>query len=102
LSVAGNLIGTIDTSDFTDSTRSYSFTVTVSDQYQIAATSKEFTLNIDIPYTQTEYGNMTGHATSFIDQNIFYNIAQDPNINSPEFIFRPEDPNFGMKQNLTC
>jgi hypothetical protein len=97
LSVAGNLIGTIDTSDFTDSTRSYPFTVTVSDQYQIAATSKEFTLNIDIPYTQTEYGNMTGHATSFIDQNIFYNIAQDPNINSPEFIFRPEDPNFGMK-----
>ena len=98
LSVAGNLIGTIDPSDFADSTRSYSFTVTVSDQYQIAATSKEFTLNIDIPYTQTEYGNMTGHATSFIDQNIFYNIAQDPNINSPEFIFRPEDPNFGMKQ----
>ena len=42
---------------------------------------------------------MTGHATSFIDQNIFYNIAQDPNINSPEFIFRPEDPNFGMKKN---
>jgi hypothetical protein len=98
LSVAGNLIGTIDPSDFTDSTRSYSFTVTVSDQYQIAATSKEFTLNIDIPYTQIEYGNMTGHATSFIDQNIFYNIAQDPNINSPEFIFRSDDPNFGMKQ----
>jgi hypothetical protein len=87
LSVAGNLIGTIDPSDFT-----------VSDQYQIAATSKEFTLNIDIPYTQIEYGNMTGHATSFIDQNIFYNIAQDPNINSPEFIFRSDDPNFGMKQ----
>jgi hypothetical protein len=98
LSVAGNLIGTIDPSDFTDSTRSYSFTVTVSDQYQIAATSKEFTLNISIPYTQIEYGNMTGHATSFIDQNIFYNIAQDPNINSPEFIFRSDDPNFGMKQ----
>jgi len=98
LSVAGNLIGTIDPSDFTDSTRSYSFTVTVSDQYQIAATSKEFILNVSIPYTQTEYGNMTGHATSFIDQNIFYNIAQDPNINSPEFIFRSDDPNFGMKQ----
>ena len=61
------------------------------------ATSKEFTLNIDIPYTQTEYGNMTGHATSFIDQNIFYSIAQDPNINSPEYVYRPEDNNFGMK-----
>jgi len=97
LSEQGNLIGTIDPSDFTDSTRSYTFTVTVSDQYQSAATSKAFTLNIDIPYTKIEYGNMTGHATSFIDQNIFYNIAQDPNINSTEYIYRPEDTNFGMK-----
>jgi len=97
LSEQGNLIGAIDPSDFTDSTRTYTFTVTVSDQYQEAATSKEFTVNLDIPYTQTEYGNMSGHATSFIDQNIFYNIAQDPNINSVDNIFRPEDTNFGMK-----
>jgi len=103
LSEQGNLIGTIDPSDFRDpedSTTAYTFTftVTVSDQYQAAATSKEFTLNINIPYTQIEYGNMTGHATSFIDQNIFYNIAQDPNINSTDYIYRPEDANFGMKQ----
>ena len=71
--------------------------MTVSDQYQSAATSKEFTINLDIPYTQIEYGNMSGHATSFIDQNIFYNIAQDPNINSMDYIFRPEDNNFGMR-----
>jgi len=97
LSEQGNLIGTIDPSDFTDSTRAYTFTVTVSDQYQAAATSKEFTVNIDIPYTQIEYGNMSGHATSFIDQGIFYNIAQDPNINSIENVFRPDDTNFGMR-----
>ena len=97
LSDAGNLIGTIDPSDFSDSTRSFEFEVTVSDQYQASATKKTFTLNIDLPFTQIEYGNMTGHSTSFIDQNIFYNVAQDPNINSPEFIFRPEDTNFGMK-----
>jgi len=97
LSEQGNLIGAIDPSDFTDSTRAYTFTVTVSDQYQEAATSKEFTVNLDIPYTQTEYGNMSGHATSFIDQNIFYSIAQDPNINSVENMYRPEDPTFGMK-----
>jgi len=97
LSDAGNLIGTIDPSDFSDSTRAFTFTVTVSDQYQSAATSQEFTLNISIPYTTVEYGNMTGHATSFIDQNIFYNIAQDPNINSPEYVYRPEDPTFGMR-----
>ena len=97
LSPLGNLVGTIDPSDFTDSTRAYTFTVTVSDQYQAAATSKEFTVNIDIPFTQLEYGNMSGHATSFIDQNIFYSIAQDPNINSVDNIFRPEDENFGMR-----
>jgi hypothetical protein len=97
LSEQGNFLGTIDPSDFTDSTRAFTFTVTVSDQYQSAATSQEFTLNIDIPYTQIEYGNMSGHATSFIDQNIFYNISQDISINSPDYIFRPEDSNFGMK-----
>jgi hypothetical protein len=97
LSEQGNFLGTIDPSDFTDSTRAYTFTVTVSDQYQSAATSKEFTLNVDIPYTQVEYGNMSGHATSFIDQNIFYSISEDTSINSPEYIFRPEDSNFGMK-----
>jgi len=97
LSDQGNLLGTIDPSDFTDSTTSYTFTVTVSDQYQAAATSKEFTLSVEIPYNFVEYGNMSGHATSFIDQNIFYNIAQDPTINSVSNIFRPEDPSFGMK-----
>ena len=97
LSPHGHLIGTIDASDFSDSTTAFTFEVTVSDQYQKSATSKEFTVNIDIPHTTVEYGNMTGHATSFIDQSIFYNIAQDPDINSPEYIYRPEDPNFGMK-----
>ena len=97
LSDQGNLIGMIDPSDFTDSTRAYTFTVTASDQYQTSATSKEFTLNVNIPYTSVEYGSMTGHATSLIDQNIFYNIAQDPDINSSEYIYRPEDPTFGMK-----
>ena len=97
LSPQGNLIGIIDPSDFTDSTRAYTFTASASDQYQSLAASKEFTINIDIPYTQIEYGNMSGHATSLIDQNIFYNIAQDNSINSPQYIYRPEDVNFGMK-----
>ena len=42
---------------------------------------------------------MIGHSTSLIDQNIFYNIAQDSNVNSPNYIYRPEDPSFGMKIN---
>jgi len=97
LSEQGNLIGTIDPSAITDSTRSYNFTVRVSDQYQAVGQNGSFTVNVDVPHTLTEYGNMTGHATSFIDQNIFYNIAQDPSINSQEYIYRGEDKNFGMK-----
>ena len=97
LSPLGNLVGTIRSSDFTDSTRSYTFTVTVSDQYEELAATKTFTVLVDIPYTSIEYGSFEGQATSFIDENIFYNIAQDPNINSPEEIYRPEDANFGMK-----
>jgi len=97
LSEQGNLIGTIDPSEITDSTRSYTFTVSVNDQYQSVGHSSPFTVNVDVPYTLIEYGNMTGHATSFIDQNIFYNISQDPSINSQEYIYRGEDKNFGMK-----
>ncbi len=97
LSPLGNLVGTIRSSDFTDSTRSYTFTVTVSDQYEELAATKTFTVLVDIPFTSIEYGTFEGQATSFIDENIFYNIAQDPNINSPEEIYRPEDTNFGMK-----
>jgi hypothetical protein len=97
LSSSGNLIGTIDSADFTDSTRAFTFTVAVSNQYQTSASTKEFTLSIDIPFTSLEYGNMTGHATSLFDQNLFYNIAQDYSINNPEYMYRPEDENFGMK-----
>ncbi len=97
LSPLGNLVGTIDPSDFTDSTRTFTFTVTVSDQYQASAATKTFSVTIDIPFTTIEYGTLKGHATSFIDQNIFYNMAQDPNINAPEDIYRPEDSSFGMK-----
>jgi len=111
LSPQGNFVGTVDMSEFTnidantityDSNttsfdRAYTFTASVGDQYQSLATSKEFTIKISLPYG-VEYGNMTGHSTSKIDQNIFYSIAQDPNINNPTYIFRPEDSNFGMKQ----
>lgn len=111
LSQTGNLIGTVDLSEFTnldantitfDSNttsfdRNYTFTITVSDQYQSAATSKEFNVTVKLPYG-VEYGNMSGHSTSRIDENLFYQIAQDPNINHPDYIFRPEDTNFGMKQ----
>jgi hypothetical protein len=110
LSEQGNIIGTIDYSDFdTDDftlnattsayTKSYTFTVTVSDQYQTAASSQAFTITVSLPYG-IEYGNLSAQGLlSSSDRNLFYQVAQDPNINNPENIFRPEDPSFGMEQN---
>jgi hypothetical protein len=72
LSEQGNIIGTVDLTEFTtidgnditfDSNtqsfdRKYTFTVTVSDQYQSAASSREFTLTVNLPYG-VEYGNLS-------------------------------------------
>ena len=110
LSEQGNIIGTIDYSDFNTNeftlnattsayTKSYTFTVTVSDQYQTAASSQAFSITVSLPYG-IEYGNLSAQGLlSSSDRNLFYQVAQDPNINNPENIFRPEDPSFGMEQN---
>ena len=110
LSEQGNIIGTIDSTDFDTSvftldtttgayTKSYVFTVTVSDQYQSAASSREFTLTVNLPYN-VEYGNLIAEGLiSQTDRDIFYQIARDSNINSEINIFRSEDPNFGIRLN---
>ena len=113
LSPTGNIIGKVDKTEFTtvddnaitfDSNtlsldRKYTFTVTVSDQYQSVATTKEFNLTVSLPYA-VEYGSMIAKGlVPGVDRNLFYQVAQDPNINSVENIFRPEDPAFGMRSN---
>jgi hypothetical protein len=110
LSEQGNVVGTIDFSDFNTNdfilntttgayTKSYTFTVTVSDQYQSAAASREFTIAVSLPYGE-EYVNMSAQGLiSSTDRDLFYQVAQDPNINNSENIFRTEDPEFGMKKN---
>jgi hypothetical protein len=113
LSPTGNIIGKVDKTEFTtvddnaitfDSNtlsldRKYTFTVTVSDQYQSVATTKQFNLTVSLPYA-VEYGSMIAKGlVPGVDRDLFYRVAQDPNINSVENIFRPEDPAFGMRSN---
>jgi hypothetical protein len=118
LSTQGNILGSVDLTEFTtvdfnditfdDNTlsfdREYTFTISVSDQYQSLATSKEFKLTVKLPYGK-EYGSMiakgllSNKVNSVSDADLFWSIAQDPNINNDEYIFRSEDPNFGVKQN---
>jgi len=113
LSTAGNIIGTVDKTEFTtvddnlitfDSNslsfdRKYTFTISVNDQYQSVATSKTFNLTVSLPYG-VEYGNMIAQGLlPKADRNLFYKVAQDPDINNEQYIFRPEDPEFGIKIN---
>jgi len=113
LSRSGNIIGSVDKTEFTtvddnDITfdtntmsfdRKYTFTVSVNDQYQSVATSKQFSLTVSLPYG-VEYGNMSAQGLiPSADRDLFYQIAQDPNINNENNIFRPEDTAFGMRNN---
>jgi len=113
LSSSGNIIGTIDKTEFTtvdnnDITfdtnslsfdRKYTFTVSVNDQYQTLSTAKEFNLKVSLPYG-VEYGNMIAQGLiPSADRDLFYQVAQDPDINSEENIFRPEDNSFGIQTN---
>ena len=108
LSSQGNIIGQVDLTEFKildDSATSfdYSFTINVSDQYQSAAANKEFSITVNLPYS-VEYGNMSAQGmlsnrvNSVPDADLFYYIAQDPNINNDDVIFRSEDPAFGVRQ----
>ena len=108
LSPQGNIIGKVDLTElriFNDSatTFDYTFTVNVSDQYQSAASNRAFTLTANLPYT-VEYGNMkaagliSNRASSLSDRDLFYQVAQDPNINNEDIIFRSEDPEFGVPE----
>ena len=89
-------ISTYDTNT-TSFDRQYSFTVDVSDQYKALSTTRTFTLKIELPYDY-DYASLSGHGTSTPDKNLFYQIAQDPNINTTDYIFRSEDKNFGIKE----
>ena len=117
LSPLGNIMGQIDLSEYTvldnnvltmdnnttSFDREYAFTVGVSDQYQNLATSKEFHITVKLPYAK-EYSNMSASGlisnrrNSTSDTDLFYSIAQDPNINNTANIFRSEDSLFGLPQ----
>ena len=115
LSLSGNIVGQVDKTDFlildnnsttfdnntTTTEKEYAFVVGVSDQYQTLATSKEFRITVNLPYS-TEYGNITvgglisNKKNSTSDLDLFYSISQDVTINNNDNIFRAEDSAFGI------
>lgn len=118
LTSQGNIIGKFEIDEFTvldshditfdsDATtfdRQYTFTANVSDQYQTEATSKEFTINVSLPYSKA-YGNLSvkgliDNKNNRSDVDLFNKMAIDPNINNSDNIFRADDPAFGLRKHI--
>lgn len=80
--------------------RSFKFTVAASDQYQYSSENKEFTLVIDTP-NSVPFSNV--YAKPFLDasqRSYWTSFIVDTNIFTPEKIYRPNDPEFGVQESL--
>jgi len=84
--------------------RVYNFAVTATDQSRNFSVEQNFKITVSLPYGQ-QYGNLSvkglvSYLGPRFEENIFYQISQDPDINNVNYIYRPDDPNFGLKLNL--
>jgi hypothetical protein len=81
--------------------RTYQFTVKATDQYGYAVNSKKFTLTISTP-NQILYSNIrTQPFLKLSQRDSFSNFINDPTIFTINSVYRPADPNFGIKNDLS-
>jgi hypothetical protein len=86
--------------DTTTFDRSYKFTVLVKDQYGFSDSTKEFLIKVTTP-NQKLYSNIrTQPLLSIPQRTVFKQFITDTNIFTSTSIFRPGDPNFGVKKDL--
>lgn len=78
----------------------YTFTVIASDRDNTVVSSKTFTLTVIVANVQP-YENLYLKALPSIDQRTtFTNLMQDTSIFPPDLIYRNDDPNFGLADDL--
>lgn len=81
--------------------RKFTFTVEASDQYRLAVSTKEFTITVDTP-NQMVYSNLRVQPYLKLDQrSSWFDFINDTSIFTPNSIYRPNDPNFGVQTNLS-
>jgi Putative Ig domain len=81
--------------------RTYTFTITASDQYGYNTVPRQFTINITTPNTQL-YSNIT--ARPFLNskqRTAWQNFINDTSIFTPDSIYRTNDPNFGIQTTMS-
>lgn len=80
--------------------RVYKFTVNAEDQYKYSIAQREFSIRVRDPET-TRYSNL--YMKPFLKEAAkanFNAFISDPEIFIPEYIYRPQDPNFGIQREV--
>lgn len=81
--------------------RTYTFTITASDQYGYNTVPRQFTINITTPNIQ-KYSNIT--ARPFLNKKqrtAWQNFINDTSIFTPDTIYRTNDSNFGIQTSMS-
>ena len=80
--------------------RSYTFTVTAQDQFGFSATTRTFTISTtdpdDLLYSSISMIPLMKNT----DRLSFRNFISDPNIFPPQAVYRPNDPAFGLQDQI--
>lgn len=99
LTVLDDTETTFDGSD-TSFDRIYRFTVTVRDTSFFDSVDKEFYLEITTPNDEL-YSNIVARPYLKLNQrNLYKSFIKNSEVFIPEYIYRPNDPNFGLQQEL--
>ena len=80
--------------------REFRFIANAEDQYKFSIAKKEFLIKVNDPEI-TKYTNI--HMKPFLKQDIrteFNAFISDPEVFNPEYIYRLNDPNFGLQRDL--
>lgn len=81
--------------------RTYKFTIEASDQYNYTVSKQQFTLEVSTP-NQILYSNIrTQPYLKPAQRNAWTNFINDPTVFSIGSIYRPADPNFGTRTDLS-
>ena len=80
--------------------RVFTFTVAVYDQFKYSRTEKTFTIQVADP-DEKLYSNLTVKPfLNPVQRQAYATLISNPDIFIPEYIYRPNDPNFGIQKQI--
>lgn len=80
--------------------RVYEFTVEARDQFGYSAITRTFNIDVSDP-DEKQYSNIFfAPLLKRTQRDSFIQFVSDPAIFNPDYIYRPQDPNFGIQKNI--